>query len=338
MDATTACTSNSSTDMASSSSTNLCHFSKFPSDYSVVPKPSQALMQTLKPGVCIPSGSRLTRSTTITSSSLSFATDTAASLTLFKFELPRSKSLSLKTKTTIATTTNSGETDWEKDLEWLSNSLLKTYDGNQKSQNEEEGKEVDDDHSDMTDGGQVIDFQVPLRVSASSMYDSAHRTEQHRPNDLYKRGLLLDDPNVLQRSKSNNGCWDWGIDVSDDLVDFDLEDDVESDEDEIDLSTFMVEYQMPLRDGSEPKVLRNNVGYNNRRELLLDQCFDEMHRLMAQLPHSEQGHDDLLSQGDLESCCYGEERDDDYDDDLEDSASNSSDSDCHRVFGMDSSE
>jgi hypothetical protein len=326
MDATTACTSNSSTDMASSSSTNLCHFSKFPSDYSVVPKPSQALMQTLKPGVCIPSGSRLTRSTTITSSSLSFATDTAASLTLFKFELPRSKSLSHKTKTTIATTTNSGETDWEKDLEWLSNSLLKTYDGNQKSQNEEEGKEVDDDHSDMTDGGQVIDFQVPLRVSASSMYDSAHRTEQHRPNDLYKRGLLLDDPNVLQRSKSNNGCWDWGIDVSDDLVDFDLEDDVESDEDEIDLSTFMVEYQMPLRD----------VGHNNRRELLLDQCFDEMNRVMGQFPHS--GYDDLLSQGDLESCCYDETIDDDYDNDMEDSTSNSSDSNCHRIFEMHSSE
>jgi hypothetical protein len=325
MDATTSWINNDSAVTSSSSSSNLCLPSKVSPTDLVVSKPSQALIQSLKPLPRHLGGISRTRSTTLTKS-LSSTTSTCASLVQLKLELTRSKSLGHTNSTTTATIEIGCETDWKNDLERINNLFHKN------SKKDEEQEEDADLSHIMTNGEDVTEFHEQLRDSASNWYDSI---------DVYQRGLLLDSPNFLQHQKNKTLCCDGDCNESDDMVDFDFGDDIDSDIDDIDWLTFMVEHQMPLRDGSTPKMSfshRNDVVCTNRREFFVDRRFYELARFMGQLHRPAQGRDDLLSQGDLESYCYDEESDDDYDDEVDDSSFSSSESDCCDILGMRSCE
>jgi hypothetical protein len=314
-------------------STNSCLLSKASEEYTVVSKPNQALKQTLKPLPRSRDGSNLTRSTTTSSASSSFeSTATSASLVLLNSDLSREKSLIPKTNTTFASTatyinSDSGcdKTECNNDREWIDLWLLNTKDNN---------KSKEDHLSQWNNWKQVTDVHVTLRDSASNCCDSALRILSDEPQqrqiiDSYKKELLLDNMKFLQQYNEAAGCLDGDIDGNGDLDDLDLEDDVESLDDEIDLSADVVEYHIPLCDDKWTTIscsyrysssYQNNPSTNYQQELLLDGYVNDMNRVLTQFRHQYvEEQDDLLSRGDLESCGY---------DDIEDGVTISSDSDC----------
>jgi hypothetical protein len=252
--------------------------------------------------------------------------------------------LGQKTNNTIASTpnystndiTSCSKTECENDGELIDHSLLKSID-NRKSK---------EDHlSQWADWKQVNDFYVPLRDSASKCCDAALRILSDEPRqrqliDSYKKELLLDNMELLRHYEEEPGCLDGCIEEYDDLDDLDLQHDVHFVDDEIDLSTYMMESHIPLSDdnrltvsSSKSSSHQNNPSINYQRELLLDGYFDGMNCVLTQFRHPYvEEQDDLLSEGDLESHCYDHielENDDD-----EDNASNSSDSDCSAGYRM----
>ncbi|KAG7338193.1 hypothetical protein IV203_002598 [Nitzschia inconspicua] len=132
--------------------------------------------------------------------------------------------------------------------------------------------------------------------------------------------------NILKRTTDDDDVDDDDDDDDDLLSEGDLEDDCEVDcydeEDVLDSklycsSTPVVESRSPLRpETTSPSSSWNRRGSSNyQRELLLDGGFDEMARLLAkfQLDDRTEDDDDVLSEGDVESC-YGDDEDDQEDD------------------------
>jgi hypothetical protein len=244
-------------------------------------------------------------------------------------------------KTTIDCTTHHDGACRKNDVDWIN--LKKDSDNNKPQEQEEDEEGVVEDLSHLVDEKHETDFVVKLRDSSSMWYGSALRIrsdqlQQERPIDSYKRDLLLDNPNFLQHS---NVCCDGDVD---DLIDFDLDDDMDLDDDEIHLWTNVVEYQMPLSDGNKPPLsssvfssFRNNSDYITGREAWWDRCYCEVNRLKEHLHFPENRHDDQLSRGDLESCWYDDregDSEDNDDDDEEDCTSISSNSDGSAVYHL----
>jgi hypothetical protein len=238
MDATTS-RDNTVTVPTSSASSNVLLTSDVSLDNSMVSKPSQAVMQTLKPLHRRRGESNLTPSITTSLSSSSSDFMTSGSSVHFNLELPREKWLGHKTNTTIATTTsnsncgtNCSKTGLEDGMKWIDQRL-----SNNNDSQGEEGKAEKEEHLEQNllksaDGKQATEFHVPMQDSTSSCCDSALRIlsdepQQGRTMDSYKSELLLDNMQFFNQYKDQAGRLEGDIDENEDLDNLDLEDDLE---------------------------------------------------------------------------------------------------------------